>query len=315
MTKTVRVLLTGSTGQLGHALRRFSPAELNGQPVELIATSRSGQDGCLPLDLSDGRACQQCIEEVQPDWVINAGAYTAVDKAETEVDEAVAINAGAPRSFAQALDQVGKGKLLQISTDFVFDGAQGVPYRTDHPCNPLGQYGITKAMGERALQDALDPGRAVILRTSWVYGPVGRNFLLTMLKLHRQRAAAGEALAVVADQIGCPTSTAGLAEACWTLLGRGQAGTVPGTLHWSDAGVASWYDFAVAIGELGVLSGVLERAAEVRPIGTADYPTPAQRPAYSLLDCASTRAALGLQSPHWRSALMDVLRDGGLLSA
>ena len=149
-----------------------------------------------------------------------------------------------------------------------------------------------------------DLGAATILRTSWVYGPVGRNFLLTMLRLHRLKAEAGEPLLVVADQVGCPTSTFGLAEACWAVIQQ----QVAGIHHWSDAGVASWYDFAVAIGELAVARGLIPKAAKVRPISTAEYPTPAQRPAYSLLACADTRRQLQRQPQHWRAALEEVIR-------
>ena len=140
-----------------------------------------------------------------------------------------------------------------------------------------------------------------MLRTGWVHGPVGHNFCLTMLRLHRER----QQLGVVADQVGCPTSTATLAAACWRAIGV----EGPRILHWSDAGVASWYDFAVAIGELGVAAGLLERAARVLPISTADYPTPARRPSYSLLDCTTSRAALGMEPLHWRAALAQVLSD------
>ena len=155
----------------------------------------------------------------------------------------------------------------------------------------------------------------MVLRTSWLYGPVGQNFCSTMLRLHRARAAAAEPLRVVADQVGCPTSTFGLAEACWKLLDLGfglepaEALSLPPILHWSDAGAASWYDFAVAIGELGVEAGLLEQCAPVVPITTADYPTPARRPSYSLLDCTQTHALLGLQPPHWRTALAQVLTE------
>ena len=144
-----------------------------------------------------------------------------------------------------------------------------------------------------------------MLRTGWVYGPVGHNFCLTMLRLHRERAASGQPLGVVADQVGCPTSTATLAEACWRAIGvEGQR-----ILHWRDAGVASWYDFAVAIGELGVAVGLLERAARVLPISTTDYPTPARRPSYSLLDCGASSVALGLEPLHWRAGVAQVLSD------
>jgi dTDP-4-dehydrorhamnose reductase len=153
--------------------------------------------------------------------------------------------------------------------------------------------------------EALPLGRGLVLRTSWLYGPVGSNFCRTMLRLHRLRAAASEPLQVVADQVGCPTSTLGLAQACWRALGQ----PLPPILHWSDAGVASWYDFAVAIGELAVAAGLLQQAAEVEPITTSEYPTPAQRPSYSLLDCTQTHALLALKPPHWRMALAEVLED------
>jgi dTDP-4-dehydrorhamnose reductase len=210
------------------------------------------------------------------------------------------VNAGAPAAFAQALQATG-GRLLQVSTDFVFNGAQGSPYRPDQPVDPLGVYGASKAAGEAAAAELLEAGRLCILRTSWVYGPVGKNFLLTMLRLMRER----EQLGVVADQVGCPTATTGLAQACWAVLEHG----VSGIHHWSDAGAASWYDFAVAIAELGKQAGVLQNPARINPITTADYPTPAQRPSYSLLDCTGTRQALQLSPLHWREALRQVMGD------
>ena len=305
----MKILLTGSQGQLGRALQASLPLMLQNRNVELIATSRSGGDGLVALDLADADSCRAAVFESKPDWVINAGAYTAVDRAETEPELAQAVNGLAPRAFAEALAQTG-GRLLQLSTDFVFNGRQGHPYEPAHPCDPLGVYGATKAAGEQAIAELLGverEGRAGLLRTSWVYGPVGANFLLTMLRLHRQKAVAAEPLRVVADQVGCPTSTAGLAAACWRLVER-QLG---GVMHWSDAGAASWYDFAVAIGELAEASGHLERAAQVLPISTVDFPTPAQRPAYSLLDCTSSRELLGLMPKHWRQVLQEVIADVG----
>jgi dTDP-4-dehydrorhamnose reductase len=311
----MRVLITGAAGQLGQALLQHRPASLGGVSLELIATSRAGSDGQVALDLADAAACRAVVEQLRPDWLINAGAYTAVDRAEAEPALAWAVNAAAPAAFAESLRACG-GRLLQLSTDFVFGGGQGSPYRPEQPLDPLGVYGASKAAGEQAVLERLGgEGRVVVLRTGWVYGPVGRNFLLTMLRLHRERAAAGAELAVVADQVGCPTATAGLAQACWQVLGAGAAGGVgaadrlPPILHWSDAGAASWYDFAVAIGELGVSSGLLDQAAPVQPITTADYPTPAQRPSYSLLECSTTRAALGLAPQHWRAALASVIRQ------
>jgi dTDP-4-dehydrorhamnose reductase len=293
----MKVLLTGAAGQLGQALLASKP-----EGVQLIGCSRA------ELDLADAKACRTAVETHQPDWVLNAGAYTAVDKAETEPELAHAVNAGAPAAFAEALADTG-GRLLQLSTDFVFNGAQGTPYRPEQGLNPLGVYGASKAAGEVA---ALALPGARVLRTSWVYGPVGNNFCLTMLRLHRAKAAAGEPLKVVADQVGCPTATHTLSSACWRAIGACKTIGSPGLeqptiLHWSDAGAASWYDFAVAIGELAVAAGLLERAATVLPITTADYPTPAQRPSYSLLESTQTRALLRLDPCHWRLALAQVL--------
>ena len=287
-----KVLLTGRDGQLGQELVTTAPAG-----VELIITGRA------ELDLADADACSAAVRAHRPDWVLNAGAYTAVDRAESEPELAHAVNATAPGAFAAALAETG-GRLLQVSTDFVFQGDQGHPYAPDQPRRPLGVYGASKAAGEEAVQSVLPADRFCILRTSWVYGPVGRNFCLTMLRLHAAKAAAGEPLSVVADQVGCPTATPGLAAACWSALGR----SVNGWHHWSDAGAASWYDFAVALGELGAAPGLLDAPAEVRPIATSDYPTPAQRPSYSLLDCRATRDALGLPPQHWRAALAGVIQ-------
>ena len=297
----MKVLLTGAAGQLGQALVASAPAGL-----ELMATSRSGGKGLAAIDLSDASACKAAVEGYRPDWVLNAGAYTAVDMAESEPELAVAVNAGAPEAFAAALKEQG-GRLLQLSTDFVFNGRQGTPYRVNQSRDPLGTYGISKARGEEAVEAAFESeGDGIILRTSWVIGPVGKNFALTMLRLHREKKELG----VVADQVGCPSSTLNLAAACWQAIRRSSEGIkLPPVLHWSDAGAASWYDVAVAVGELGVELGLIDHPAAVTPITTADYPTPATRPGYSLLDCSTTRQALELNGLHWRSALRDVLKS------
>ena len=290
----MKVLLTGAGGQLGQAL-------IDSQPdgIDLIATTRSN------LDLADGEACRAAVSHHQPDWVLNAGAYTAVDKAETEADLAHAVNAGAPAAFAEALEKQG-GRLLQISTDFVFNGSQGSPYRTDQVKNPIGVYGASKAAGEEAIQAVFGTdARALIMRTSWVIGPVGKNFALTMLRLHRERTQIG----VVADQVGCPTSTLNLAAACWRGIALETAQTLPRLMHWSDAGAASWYDVSVAVGRIGHELGLVEEPARVDPITTENYPTPATRPGYSLLDCTSTRHALNLDPVHWQLALREILKQ------
>ena len=296
----MKVLLTGSAGQLGQALLASKPKH-----VDLIPTSRVGGHDQLALDLADSDACRDIVREYRPDWVLNAGAYTAVDQAESEPDMAHAVNAGAPRAFGEALLETD-GRLLQVSTDFVFNGQQGCPYRAEQSRDPLGIYGQSKAEGEAAVEQLLvGSGKGTILRTSWVYGPAGRNFLLSMLRLHRERRQ----LKVVSDQVGCPTSTCSLAIACWTLVDWDSKAHLPSWLHWSDAGVASWYDFAVAIGELAYSRGLVERPAEVIPITSAEYPTAAQRPSYSLLDCTDTRQGLGLSAEHWRHALESVIAD------
>lgn len=296
----MKVLLTGAAGQLGQALIASRPTEM-----ELISSTRIGGAGLEALDLADASACRKVVEKHRPDWVLNAGAYTAVDKAESEPELALAVNALAPAAFAKALQEQG-GRLLQLSTDFVFNGQQGSPYLVDQSRNPLGVYGSTKAKGEAAVEAVFGNSvDGIILRTSWVIGPVGKNFALMMLRLHRDR----EQLGVVSDQVGCPSSTLNLAIACWRTvqLGSKHEQPLPPVLHWSDTGAASWFDVSVAVGELGLELGLLKRAAQVSPIQTSDFPTPAKRPSYSLLECNSTRSALGLEGQQWRQALRAVL--------
>ena len=291
----MKVLLTGAAGQLGQALIAQQPAG-----IELIATTRQ------ELDLASAESCRAAVHHHQPDWVLNAGAYTAVDKAESEAELAHAVNAGAPAAFAAALHEQD-GRLLQLSTDFVFNGRQGTPYRPEQQRDPLGVYGSSKAAGEEAVRAVFGDGsRGLILRTSWVIGPVGKNFALTMLRLHQER----DQLGVVADQVGCPTSTLNLAKACWQAIQRSGDGVVlPPVMHWSDAGAASWYDVAVAVGRIGAELGLIDRPADVNPITTADYPTPATRPGYSLLDCTTSRSALQLRGEHWLDALKTILEQ------
>ena len=291
----MKVLLTGAAGQLGQALVAAKP-----DGIELIATTRA------QLDLGDVQACRDIVLNHRPDWVLNAGAYTAVDKAESEPDLAYAINACAPQAFAESLLETG-GRLLQLSTDFVFNGRQGWPYSPFQARDPLGVYGASKAAGEEAVEERLgDVGRGLILRTSWLMGPVGSNFALTMLRLHQER----EEIRVVADQVGCPTSTLTLAKACWRLIDIAEKGALlPPLMHWCDAGVSSWYDVAQAVGELVKQLGLVDSPAQVLPITTADYPTPAMRPSYSLLDCTETRCLLDLEPQHWLIALAAVFKE------
>lgn len=280
----MKALVTGVGGQLGRALLQSVPAGWDAVGLDRAA-----------LDLSDADAIARLVAREEPDLVINAGAYTAVDRAESEPELARAVNAAAPAVFARALAG-STARLVQVSTDFVFDGAQGRPYQPSDVRNPQSVYGATKAAGEDAAGD-----RAIIVRTSWVYAASGANFVRTMLRLMRER----DELRVVADQIGSPTWVPGLAETIWRLVSRGEAGIY----HHRDAGVASWYDFAVAIAEEAENIGLLARRPAIMPIATADYPTPARRPSYSVLDVSNTRVALSDAHVHWRSALRSMLKE------
>lgn len=285
----MRVLITGANGQLGGALQRLAPAhaETNAMDVE-------------DCDLTDLPMLRARLTVEAPDIILNAAAYTAVDKAEGEEALARAINTDAVGVMAETMAQSG-GKLVHVSTDFVFDGTLPRAYRPDDMRQPLSVYGRTKADGEDLLGT-----RDLLVRTAWVYEAGGANFVRTMIRLMKER---GE-LRVVADQIGCPTWASSLARTIWGLVDAGATGTY----HHSDAGVASWYDFAVAIAEEASALGLLERVARIRPVSTADYPTPARRPAFSLLDSSATRALLGDEPAHWRSNLRLMLREEARLA-
>jgi len=281
----VKVLITGAGGQLGRGLIASAPAEADLHPVDI--------DDC---DLTDAAAIAALVRDTAPDLVINAAAYTAVDKAEEDEDTARAINAGA----VAALVAAHPGKLVHVSTDFVFDGMASRAYSPDDARKPLSAYGRTKAEGEDHLR-----GSDILVRTAWVYTAGGANFVRTMLRLMAEKPA----LNVVADQIGAPTWAPGLAQVIWGLVANGASGT----FHHSDAGVASWYDFAVAIQEEALALGLLDQAIPITPIPTSMYPTPAARPAFSLLDCSKTRALLGDGYTHWRTNLRTMLKEEAAL--
>lgn len=284
----IKALVTGAGGQVGRALLAVVPDN-----VEVIACARAD------LDIGSSRAVRDLVSRHRPAVIINAAAYTAVDKAESEPDAAQRINAEGPRHLAVAARECG-ARLIHISTDFVFDGAASVPYRPDSATNPLSVYGTTKRDGERAVLENL-PGQGVVVRTAWVYAATGANFLNTMLRVMR----ANGAVRVVADQVGTPTAARFFAATLWQLATDRE---IRGVHHWTDAGVASWYDFAVAIAEDGAELGLVSRDVTVTPITTADYPTPARRPAYSVLDKRSL-APLGLSPLHWRQRLRSVLKE------
>jgi dTDP-4-dehydrorhamnose reductase len=285
-----RVLLVGASGQVGRACALTVPPG-----VELRAPSRA------ELDLADAARIQASIDDFAPHVVINAAAYTAVDKAESEREAARLGNTEGPGHLARALAGHADARLIHLSTDFVFDGSASVPYGVDAEPRPLGVYGATKLGGELLVRAALGD-RATIVRTAWVYSSTGRNFVRTMLGL-----MSSGPVRVVADQVGTPTAARPLADVLWRLAtGGGGAG---GILHWTDAGVASWYDFAVAIAEEGVAAGLLAGPVDVTPIASRDFPTAARRPSYSVLDKSATIAAVGATPLHWRARLREVMGE------
>ncbi len=283
-----KVLIVGAGGQLGQELLRTAATD-----VECVPMARA------ELDIADAAAVDESLATVAPQLVVNAAAYTAVDKAESEPEAARRGNAEGPGTLAQACAHRGV-RLIHISTDFVFDGAASQPYRPEAATAPLGEYGRSKRDGELAVQ-RVQP-EALILRTGWLYSSFGNNFVKTMLRLMRER----EELAVVTDQVGTPTWAHGLAEAVWAAASHPQ---LRGIYHWSDAGVCSWYDFAVAIHEEALTLGLLSRPVVIRPIPATAYPTPAQRPAYSVLDKTSSWRDFALEGVHWRRQLRAMLAD------
>jgi dTDP-4-dehydrorhamnose reductase len=287
------VLVLGRTGQLGRAL-----TEMRGDTPGWPSLGRE------EADLSAPGAAARAVAEARPRWVVNAAAYTAVDQAESEPERAQRINAHAVAEIAAAAAEIGAA-LLHVSTDYVYDGAKQDPWREDDPTGPLGVYGRTKLEGERLALEA-NP-RTVILRTAWVYAPWGKNFVRTMLRLAAERPQ----LRIVDDQRGNPTSALDLARACRHVvetLDDAPAGDPRwGVYHYAGAGTVSWAGFAREIFRLALARKLIARAPEIAPIATADYPTPARRPANSALDCARFEQAFGMAPRPWEPALAEVM--------
>jgi dTDP-4-dehydrorhamnose reductase len=289
----VKVLITGAAGQLGQALAAAAPV---GMDLRLCSHAE--------LDIADADAVAAMFRDFRPQLVLNAAAFTRVDDAERAADAAARANAAGPRTLAAAC-RAHHAWLAHVSTDFVFDGRQGHPYDPGAVPQPLSAYGRTKRDGERAVLEELPAGDSVVrasgafvVRASWLYSATG-GFAARMLALMKSRPE----LAVVSDQVGAPTHAAGLAGVLWALSLR----RAVGLWHWCDSGVASWYDFAQAVAEESLRLGLLTRAPAIAPIGTADYPTAAVRPAYSVLDKRATEKLLGITAPHWRTALRATL--------
>ncbi len=282
-------MVVGGKGQLGHELSRMAP-----NTWRLVSLD-------LPeFDLTSTDSVRSALATHAPALVINAAAYTAVDRAESEPDRAALVNEHGAGLLARAADSAG-ARMIHVSTDFVFDGSLGRPYAPEDEPHPLGVYGATKLAGERLVRQHTRD-QALVLRTAWLYGSQGANFVRTMLRL----LAGDTQLRVVADQVGTPTWARSLAKAIWTAAARPN---LRGVHHWTDAGVASWYDFAVAVREEAITLGLMTSAQEIDPVTTADFPTAARRPAYSVLAKERTWAALELRPPHWRVNLRLALEE------
>ena len=281
----VKLLVFGQTGQVAQELARRLPA---GVTARFLARDAA--------DLMDPAACAAAVMACNADAVINAAAWTAVDKAEAEEAAATLVNGDSPTAMAQACAVRGL-PFLHISTDYVFDGAGTAPFAVDHPTAPLGGYGRSKLKGEVGVRAA--GGNALILRTSWVVSAHGNNFVKTMLRLGREQAA----LTVVADQVGGPTSAAAIADALFTCARAMVADQPGGTHHFSGAPDTSWADFAREIMAQAGLS------CQVTDIPTSAYPTPARRPANSRMECSALKAAFGIDRPDWRADLSTILKE------
>ena len=292
----MKILLTGSTGQLGKELIKSKP-----NYIKLIIPKRN------TLNLEKKQDCYEIVKSIKPDWVINSGAFTNVENAETNQKLAFSINCEAPFSFAKAIRDFG-GKLLQLSTDFVFDGFQNNPYSPKDQRNPINIYGKSKCKGEILIEKTLlNSNKYLILRTSWLMGSMGRNFATNILKLLQER----ETLSVVNDQYGSPTSTNTLSKVIWKIIEsdyENQYSKIPNILHWSDSGVASWYDVAILIKEIGLELGILEHDKLVLPISSYEYPSLANRPKFSVLDSSLTNKILDLPYIHWSYSIKDFMK-------
>ena len=289
MTAPQRILVTAKNGQLGWELKRTQPNN-----VEAIFLDSK------ELDITKSDSVFEKIASFKPDLVINAAAYTAVDKAESDSEAAYLVNQKGAENLALACKEFG-AKLIHISTDFVFDATKNTPYQPEDKTNPLGVYGASKLAGEQAVVEILD-GNASIIRTAWVYSTHGNNFVKTMLRLMAEK----DQLGVVADQVGTPTNANNLAKAIWLLSENQSFGKI---YHWTDLGTASWYDFAIAIQELGIETGLLDKQIPITPIKASQYPTPAKRPAYSVLDTSLLREDLNISGSHWREALKNMINE------
>jgi len=287
----MKILVIGKSGQLAWELNRLSSAV-----HEIVCLGRND------VDIASSSSLIDTLTTYQAEAVINASAYTAVDQAESDAKNAYALNALSVGNIAKACNSLSI-PLIHISTDFVFHGDKGSPYLSSDDINPLGVYGASKAEGEKLITE-IYPENSAIIRTSWVYSTHGNNFVKTMLKLMSSKPELG----IISDQIGSPTYARGLAEAC--ILSLTNTVKLNGIHHYTDTGVASWFDFAVAIQHIGLDLGLLNKKIPIKPISTSQYPTPAKRPHYSVLDKSSLVEALPeISLIHWQEQLRHMMTE------
>lgn len=275
----MNILITGCNGQLGNEMQLLEKE--NPQHVYF-------NTDVAELDITDREAVMSFVEHNNIDGIVNCAAYTAVDKAEDNAALCELLNATAPAYLAEAVGKRG-GWMIQVSTDYVFDGTKHTPYAETDPTSPDSVYGTTKLAGEQAVTAACPD--SMIIRTAWLYSTFGNNFVKTMIRLGRERSELG----VVFDQIGTPTCAGDLAAAIMTAINKG---IVPGVYHFSDEGVTSWYDFTKAIHRIAGIT-----TCHVRPLHTDEYPAKANRPAYSVLDKTKIKEVFGIEIPHWEESL------------
>ena len=288
----MKVMLSGAKGQLGSELISTLP-----KGIKLFTYD------VKTLDICNKEQVSTVIAELQPNVIINAAAYTAVDKAESEREKAYQVNVAGAKNLAE-LAKENNVRLIHISTDFVFDGLATSPYQEDSATNPVSYYGETKLLAEKAIIQVL-PKQHIIIRTAWLYSTYGNNFVKTMLKLMQDK----DELKVVSDQQGTPTYAKNLAQVIWQCC---QHNELSGIYHWSDAGNINWYEFAIAIQEEAQQRNLLNKKIPIHPIPTEEYPTPATRPGYSVLDKSKISKALGIKPKPWRenlSQMLDLLKE------
>tara|TARA_Y100000589_G_scaffold25228_1_gene20863 strand:- start:561 stop:1445 length:885 start_codon:yes stop_codon:yes gene_type:complete len=284
----MKVLITGSTGQVGQYLIKNKPNN-----IELLLPNRRN------FDLSNIDSCQEYIKSHKPNFIINAGAYTNVEKAETNKEEVFLINT---KSVEVLIEEIKKynGGFLQISSDYVFNGNFFRPINTNSKLEPINYYGYSKAEAEKIV---LSYSNAKVIRTSWIYSPIGKNFLLTILRSLKSNDLE-KPVNIISDQIGCPTSADSLSKACWPLI---KNKNLPNILHWTDLGCASWFDFAFLIRKIAIDINILNNPKIIKPINSDNYLTEAIRPYYSVLDCNRSYEALNYLPCHWSEELFKVL--------